>query len=363
MNLLRSLFVITCLGLALLTGGPAFAQSSGWKAKWDQTVAAAKKEGHLVLSIPSGSVWRAELVRFQTAYPDIKLEMTAFSGRDFWPRFVKERELGQSLWDLRVGGTDHVAYRLKNAGQFEPIRDFLILPEVADDKYWYGGADGMFLDKEKRYVLTFIAVETNPARYNKQFIKVASLGAEDLVDPKWKGKISMAEPSIGSSLSGLAVLYKQLGPDYIRKLVIDQQPVITRVPRQQMDWLVAGRYPITWGLPTAALVEYKKSGGDISQIEEIAGGLQWSNGVGGLQMPTKAPHPNAAKVFINWLLSKDVQAHLAKGVELNSRRNDVPPGDPDLVLDYKRINDYQNGQSEEIDGYQKKVLDLIREGK
>lgn len=361
MNLYRSLLSLVGLSLVLLTGESALAQSSDWKTRWDQTVSAAKKEGKLVLSIPSGSVWRAELVRFQEAYPGIKLEMTAFSGRDFWPRFVKEREVGQNLWDLRVGGTDHLAYRLKNAGEFEPIRDFLILPDVASPDTWFGGLDGMFLDKENRFVLTFVAVETNPARFNKQFIDVAELNATDLVDPKWQGKIAMADPGIGSSLSGLAVLYKKLGPDFIRKLVIDQKPVITRVPRQQMDWLISGRYPITWGMPSAALVEYKKHGGDVSSIADISGGLQWSNGVGGLQMPTKAPHPNAAKVFINWILTKDVQTHLMKGVELNSRRKDVPPGSPDLVLDQKHIDEYENGQSEEIDPYQKKVLDLIRE--
>jgi iron(III) transport system substrate-binding protein len=346
----------------LVMASPATAAPPDWKATWNQTLAAAKKEGQIVLSIPSGSVWSAELRRFQDAYPDIKLSMTAFSGRDFWPRFVKEREVGQNLWDLRVGGTDHVAYRLKNAGQFEPIRDFLILPEVDNDNAWYGGLDGMFLDKERRYVLTFVAVETNPARYNKQFIDVPSLAATDLVDPRWRGKISMADPSIGSSLSGMSVLYKNLGPDFIRKLVIDQKPVITRVPRQQLDWLTSGRYPITWGMPSAALVEYKVHGGDASQLVEVQGGLQWSNGVGGLQMPTKAPHPNAAKVFINWILTKDVQTHLMKGVQLDSRRKDVPPGAPDLALDYSKIGEYENGQSEEIDPYQTKVLAVIREG-
>ena len=348
------------LGIVLI-GGVAHAQSNDWKAKWGQTVAAAKKEGQLVLSIPSGSVWRAEIIRFQEAYPEIKLDMTAFSGRDFWPRFTKERDLGQNLWDLRVGGTDHVAYQYKNGGQFEPIRDYLMLPDVVDNKIWYGGLDGMFLDKEKKFILAFVAVETNPARFNKQFVNVDKLTLQDLVDPKWKGKISMADPHIGSPLAGLSILYKDLGPDYISKLVIDQQPVITKVPRQQMDWLSSGRYPITWGMPSAAQVEYKKSGGDVSKIKEISGGLQWSNGVGGLQMPTKAPHPNAAKVFINWILTKDVQAHLTKGVELNSRRVDVPPGNPDLVLDHDRISEYQNGQSEEFDPYQHKVLELIKD--
>jgi hypothetical protein len=47
---------------------------------------------------------------------------------------------------------------------------------------------------------------------------------------------------------------------------------------------------------------------------------------------------------------------------LNSRRKDVPPGAPELILDHTRMNDYLNGQSEEIDPYQYKVLELVREG-
>ena len=50
----------------------------------------------------------------------------------------------------------------------------------------------------------------------------------------------------------------------------------------------------------------------------------------------KAPHPNASKLFVNWLLSKDTQTMLMKAVQLNSQRADVPQGDPAEAVDEKR---------------------------
>lgn len=340
---------------------PSWAAKADWKKEWDQTVAAANKEGALTISGPSGTVWRNALMTFEKDYPGIKLKITAFSGRDFWPRFIKEREVGQYLWDLRLGGTDYFAYKLKSEGQFASVRNLLLLPEVADDDNWYGGIDGLFLDNEKRYILAYVAVETSPARYNRKFVPVPSLDVKDLVDLKWKGKIAMADPHIGSSLAGMAILYKRYGPDFIKKLAIDQDPVITRIPRQQFDWMNSGRYPISWGLPSSTLAEYAHRGGDTSIFVNVNGGLQWSNGVGAILMPTKAPHPAAAKVFVNWLLTKSTQTALMKAVQLNSRHKGVPPGAPDLALDHSKIGDYENGQAEGIRPYQNKVIELLKE--
>ena len=171
----------------------------------------------------------------------------------------------------------------------------------------------------------------------------------------------MADPRGGSPLTTMGALYRQKGPDFIRKLVVDQKPVITNIPRQQTDWLVSGRYPIAFGVPSAALVEYRRNGGDVSGISKMTGTRQWSMGVGGITVPTRNPHPNATKVYVNWLLSRDVQAHLMKGVELNSRRKDVPQGQPDASLDYSRIDDYIGGQTEAMKPYIEKAQAELRE--
>jgi iron(III) transport system substrate-binding protein len=352
--------LVAALAVALFALVSASARADDGQKNWDDTVAAAKKEGGLTLSIPSGSVWRAEIMRFQEAYPDIKLNMTAFSGRDFWARFVKEREVGEYLWDLRIGGYDAQEYQIKQAGNMQSVRDLLILPEVMDDKVWYGGLNDCFMDAEEKYIFGFVAVDQTSVNYNTKIVG-PTFDVDDLVDPKWVGKMSMADPRGGSPLTTMGALYKQKGPDFIRKLVVDQKPVITNIPRQQTDWLVSGRYPVAFGVPSAALVEFRKSGGDISAISKMTGTRQWSMGVGGITVPTKNPHPNATKVFVNWILSKDVQAHMMKGVQLNSRRKDVPQGLPSASLDYNRIQDYVGGQTEDMKPYIEKAQALLRD--
>jgi hypothetical protein len=351
---MRRILVALALILSFLPG----VARAGWEQDWDQTVAAAKREGQLVMSAPSGSVWHAELMRFQEAFPDIAVKMTAFSGRDFWARFMKEREVGLYLWDIRIGGYDAQEYQIKQAGNMQSVRALLILPEVIDDDKWHGGLDAAFLDKEKTYIFGFVGVEQMTARFNINIIG-ASLTAADLIDPKWSGRISMADPRGGSSLNGMGGLYRKFGPDFIRTLIVDQKPTITNIPRQQLEWLISGRYPIAFGLPSATPIEYSRSGGDISVIGNLTGARQSSIGVGGITVPTKNPHPAATKVFVNWLLSKDVQAHIMQRVKLNSRRNDVPQGAPDIALDFNSGDEYFRGQADETKIYLDEVKKIL----
>src|SRR5438105_3054497 len=76
--------------------------AGGAPAGWEQTVAAAKSEGKLVLSGPPGPLWRDGLLTFEQDYPDIKIDFSGQNSRDFWPRLFQERAAGQYLWDLRV---------------------------------------------------------------------------------------------------------------------------------------------------------------------------------------------------------------------------------------------------------------------
>ena len=74
-----------------------------------------------------------------------------------------------------------------------------------------------------------------------------------------------------------------------------------------------------------------------------------------------APHPAATKLFVNWLLTRDVQARIMKAVKLNSRRKDVPEGLPDYAVDYDHIDQYYGQQTEEMVPYILKVQALLRE--
>ena len=341
---------------------PALAQSNDWKKVWDETVAAANKEGKLVISAPSGTVWRDELMAFQKAYPAIKLEMTAAASRDFWPRVIKEREAKLSLWDFRVGGPDNLSYNIKAMGYMTPVRDMLILPEVTDPNTWYGGIDGIFLDKEKKYFLGFGIYAENTAYYNSKIITDPSIAdLKNIIDPKWAGKISMADPRAGSPLTASGAMIKTYGEDFLVTLMTKQKPVIVKDPRQQMDWLASGRYPISIGVPTIAFVEYEQRGASISQFKKMNGAKTWTQGVGGIQALADAPHPNATKVFVNWILTKDVQTKIMATVKMNSRHKDVPLGDPEDAVDYDHLDQYVGGQTELMQEYQKKATAIFRE--
>src|SRR5438309_964588 len=78
---------------------PAAAQvaSSAAPAGWEQTVAAAKQEGRLVISAPANTIWREQLTGFQKEYPEIQVEYTGGNSRDFWPRVAQERAGRQYL--------------------------------------------------------------------------------------------------------------------------------------------------------------------------------------------------------------------------------------------------------------------------
>lgn len=335
------------LALALLPIRPA-AAAEDWAERWQRTVAAAEKEGELAVAAPSGSLWREQLLTFKKAYPKINIKITPFAGRDFWPRLIKEREVGQNLWDIRIGGAETQVYELIRSGGLASIRDMFILPEVADENQWYGGFDHMFLDNARRYMLSFGAYESPLAFYNEKFIKPDELTSfKDLLDPRWKGKIALADPRGGSTAVSMAIVYQKYGPDFIRELLGAQAPVIVKNPRQIIGWFASGQYPIAMGIPNTAFQEFKDKGIEV-KAGKVSGLDIWSVGVGGIQIPEPRPHPNATTVFVNWLLTKDVQTQVMTAASLNSRRKDVPIVDADRAIDWSRYQDYLCGQSESL---------------
>lgn len=343
------------LGTAAFAGGLIFtgattASAQDWKAKWDKVVAAANKEGKLIVAGPSGRAWRGVLIKFQKAYPEIKISVTPFAGRDFWPRVLKEREVGKHLWDLRVGGAVASSWKLSSKGGIAEVQPMFILPEITNEANWYGGFDHMYLDAANKYFPTFCIYESTFAYYNKDFIKKpGGLSLEDMLDPKWKGKVSMAEPSAGATLTSMAMLMKnkRYGKAYIRKLIEVQKPVITKNRRQLMGWFVSGKYPISIGIPSSSIRRFKKRGVKLN-MGKVSGMKRWSPGVCGAQVLEPRPHPNATIVFVNWLFSRKTQEMIMPVVGLNSAMKGVPIANQDRAIDLTRLDEYKSGQTEEF---------------
>ncbi|HLY64709.1 MAG TPA: extracellular solute-binding protein, partial [Chloroflexota bacterium] len=327
------------------TARPAPAEAStasDWQAEWEQRVAAAKQEGKISLLIQPGASIRQALDNFQTQY-GIALDVRTGNGSpDLVPAVATERQAGKFLWDAAILNSQVLFTGFKPLGAFEPLRPSLIQPGVLDDSKWLGGFAAGWADHDKLLVYAFVHNQTPTAHVNRDIIPEAQLNTLDqLWDPKWKGKIAIGDPRTPSSGAGsLATILGVKGEDKLRALLRDQQLVLTQDRRQLFDWVLRGQYPIGIGISPDSFTDYLAQGVDVSKILPIVSddpaSFKLSHGSGAMAFFNHAPHPNAAVVFANWLLSQEGQQLYSQATGYNVRRLDVPVANPSSAIDPKR---------------------------
>ncbi len=329
--------------------------------EWKKVLEAAKKEGKLVMSGDSSQEWRKALVDlFREDHPEIQIEYTGVSGRDFAMRIRQEREMGQKLWDLRGGGTTTL-YEMKNDGFLEPIRP-LLSPEIADSSKWIGGLDNLFGDKENTFVPAYLMTTDATTVVNRDFIKEAELKSSgQLLDPKFKGKIVIETPTAGASFSAMGNFAFMYGESFVRDFLSRQDVLVTNDRRQQAEWVVRGKYPIAVGFNDTQLIPFVKQGLGKNVVKLPDKIIPVSSGFGALCLLKDAPHPNAARVYINWLLSQNTQMKLSRILLLNSLRRDVPPIEKELAVDPAHLSNYRFYSTEANREIDLRLTPLIKE--
>jgi iron(III) transport system substrate-binding protein len=316
------LFVETVFAVALLGFNSVSA-----RADWDSTLEAAKKEGKVsVITDVTATLRDALTLDFQKKY-GISVELFGSSGREVGPRVAAERKAGRYLWDIYIHGSTTALQAMIPMGAFDPLEPALILPDVKDPKTWRGGAME-FLDPNKM-VLVMTPFQRGTIFYNTTLANANEFKSyKDLLNPKWKGKLAVDDPRRGGP--GVATftffyLHPELGPDFIRALA-KQQMTILRDYAQEVDAVGQGRFPVLIGGADFVAINRAKLGVPIGIVEpqELKEGTDVSPANGNLAMFNKAPHPNAAKIYINWLLSKEGQTIFARANGYVSARLDVP---------------------------------------
>jgi ABC-type Fe3+ transport system substrate-binding protein len=326
-------------------------------------LAAAHSEGVLSLAGPTVQSQREALRVFQSAYPNIRLEYTGLGANDYEQRIGPEREVGRFLWDVYVSGMSSTVYTKQiPAGWYDPLKEALIRPEVLDDAKWLGGFSGGFLDTGQKFAYGFSQRVQDNARVNRDIISDAQLASpQDLLKPEFKGRIVVLDPYAPSAGSQQLVgLRKQFGDDFLRRLFVDQDPVVTYDRRQLAEFVVRGRYPIGIGLSSDMLLPFQAEGigNNVKPLRSDGDPVGAGNGAVGLI--NRAPHPNAAKVFLNWLLSPDGQSVFAKATGYPSRRLDVNEGDLSVRPDPSKAATFFNPSNEENAAFYLETIHLIR---
>ena len=300
------LFTILSLLLFLPNIVPAGETKPVWQIEWDKTVDAAKKEGKLIAGVPASAELRRSLEEiFPKRFPGIELEVTTARGPTNAGKIAAEHAAGVRYYDVLISGS-LTPLSLLNAGILEPLEALLILPEVKDPKRWYGGH--VWSDNAKRFLYSFQAYQSENLWYNTQLMKAEEFRSfDDLLNPKWQGKIGILDPrSAGSGTSTWAFFYKTKGEEFLRKLAA-QELTLSRDQRILGENLAKGRFALTIGLTYYTLLPFIKANQPIKPTPEPKEGSYTSSGSGALSAIKNSTHPNATKVFVNWLLGKEGQ--------------------------------------------------------
>lgn len=325
---------------------PAWAQDKGWSDKWAEIRAAAKIEGKVVVVAPPEPDLRRDLpLRIKEKF-GFTVEYLGGRSGDQAARLRLERRAGQYTVDVYVGGIGTAAGVLYPEKMLDPLKPLLILPEVTDPSKWKKGKP-WFMDPEEKYVLRLLSSVGRVLFINTHYVKPEEIkSAGDLLNPKWKGKISAQDPT--SAGSGSQTLIRPLGFEFAKRLFFDQKPVIHQNSRQLAEWLARGTYPISLDADSRHVKELQDDGFPIKIVyglDDIAGSL--SLGFGVLALMNQAPHSNAARVFVNWIASKEGLEFYSRTQGRATTRNDVdesfvPPEEiPRPGLNYVDNSDWE----------------------
>jgi iron(III) transport system substrate-binding protein len=323
------LLLLFNLGSTLTRSSLALAQiQPAWKQQWDQTLNAARRERKVVVFGPAGELIRNTFVEaFSKSFPDLSLEYVGGRAAEQAIRLRAERDGEVFSVDVFIGGAVTMM-QLGSLGALERLEPALILPEVKDPKYWRDGRLE-FTNPTTRYTVVFSSQLNPPVIYDRKQVSVNNVDElHELLDPKWKGKVVINDPlPAGASSSLFRWLWRALGPDkatdYFRRLRA-QAGAVDRDQRRQIEWIVQGKYAWLLGPNNNMLHQLAQRGLKFGILPEFKDyGTHIGTGSGCIALMNRAPHRNAAVIYLNWFLNKEGQTAWSKASNLPTRRLDV----------------------------------------
>lgn len=279
-----------CLAVLILSLLIA-AESRTQEIKREALIEGARKEGKLqiygLLAVPE----HMQIIqRFKEKYPFIEPSLYRANSERLYTRIENEARANSHLVDV-IGVSSFQFYQLMKRG--------LIGRYDSPERRFF---DPAFKDKEGRWT----AYYTNPmvTAYNTRQVTAQEAPKDygDLIDPKWKGKLAMEDEEIEWFATMLSVWGEEKGLAYMQRLAA--QNYIFRSGHTLMTQLVAaGEYP-------AAVILYAPQ---TQSVRNAGAPIDWYplnptvSGANLMGIAAKAPHPNAAMLYIDHMLSEETQ--------------------------------------------------------
>lgn len=313
MKLLNHRGLVAAIAIACAITLPAFAADPA-------LVDAARKEGTVVWysGLIANQIIRPITEGFEAKYPGIKLQGARMSSSEAALKIMNESRAGKLQAD--VFDNTALAFRLMAAGLVENYK-----PEAAQS---FPAAR-----KEANGAWTALNLYVMTAAYNTEMVpeKDVPKTLTDLLDPKWKGRIAWTNDPTTAGPPGfigvqLTSMGQQVGMNFLKRLA---QQNIVNVPASQrvvLDQVIAGQYPLALMTFDYHSVISANQGAPVKWLP-IGPAAQLPNPIG---LMKNAPHPNAAKLFLEYVLSPEGQTVFRDANYLPANPA-VQPKDPKLL--------------------------------
>lgn len=307
MRSLRGLIYAGLLSAAVLAAATP-ARAAGADAA---LIAAATKEGALVWysTLIVNQITRPLALAFEKKYPGIKVQYSRATSSDVALKITNEARAGRIQADV-FDGTNTI----------DPLQDAgLVEPYLVDSAKSYPQDY-----RDKAGLWTTMNVYFLTVGYNTDLVKGADIPKtyDDLLNPKWAGKMAWTTDPTSSGPPGfiqniLALKGREKGMEYLTKLAALKPVNIPASQRVVLDKVIAGEFPI--GLMIfnhhVAISGEKGAPAVWARTEPLVGSANLLSIVKG------APHPNAAKLFAEYVLSEEGQTEVAKTLYLPAHPN------------------------------------------
>lgn len=304
---------LACLAIGAACSGPSYpaypssgalgARDAGAElGTWDQTVASAKQEGKIMILGPRSATLRSALSDgFHRRYPEIALDYRPVDPADLrrWAQSSEPRG------DLVVAPPGAIVRALLAARAADPIGPYLTGPNASS-------RDEASDENVDTGCLVFASAAKAPIAYNPALAPPGEIHSwRQLLDARWRGLVGFVDPRRNEEARLTAAFLARtggLGPDFLRELFATGASLVMS-PSEAMQELEQGALAVAIGVDDQLVADARAKGGQIDVLPPDAfdENSYVTAGPSAVSVLTHAPHPEAVRVYLDYLLSPDAQ--------------------------------------------------------